>query len=190
MGQYYKIAIMHPRTKEIKSAISPRGAKLTEFGYINNRYVRSLYGALIYKPMRVVVSGDYAKEVADKVICRNNPDLPKGDGNMYDLLKYKEYPEPNKIKIGKGMVVINLSKREFFRYSKKTMLPCSWDNSYQLDPLVLLCADGNGHNGGDYYGNLPDVDMVGRWKFDKIQILFKECKVPDGFKEIEPHFQE
>ena len=61
----------------------------------------------------------------------------------------------------------------------------SGQRGWQIHPLPLLTAEGNGRGGGDYHGT--NMEMVGAWARCRLGLV-KE--VPEGFTEITPNFIE
>ena len=78
--------------------------------------------------------------------------------------------------------IINETKKEFVDM---------WDiislDTWQIHPLPLLTADGNGRGGGDYYGT--DLAYVGQWAGDVIRIA-DNLPVESTYKRIRPIFVE
>jgi hypothetical protein len=56
---------------------------------------------------------------------------------------------------------------------------------YRIDPMPLLCAEGNGRGGGDYHGSA--MKLIGSWARDLISV---ESEIPNGYTELVPSFRE
>ena len=185
MGQYYK-AIVKERNKKTWMSFDAwtfnNGAKLMEHSYVKNPMVLYIKNMLLDYPMRVVWGGDYADNENGKdsnlyclakeqqVLTRN------GMESLYEILKEKE---ANSV----FRYLVNDSKKLFVDYSK--IEPDEY--GYRIDPLPLLCAEGNGQGGGDYFGT--NMELVGTWARDFIWVT-KDNPAEYGYKEIVPDFKE
>lgn len=169
MGQYYKAI-----NRETMEWVSPydynNGAKLMEHSYIGNSYVEAVEFLLIegnrwhLKP--IVWAGDYA-------------DKERGKGeNLYTLAKKPSLQMLIEAVPEDYHFLINADAKE---YVDKRKCP-TFNDDWQIHPLPLLTADGNGRGGGDYHESSV---YVGRWSGQRIALV-KE--IPDEYKEIEPNF--
>ena len=195
MGQYYFPAIIEnfePEMDkpEIKAWLSSHnygnGLKLMEHSYLGNKFMNAVERLLLpdgyWHGLHLVWAGDY-----------EDYKFNNRTANTFNLCNSNE---ANKITpISKPIsklyrYIINYSKKEFV---DKKKVPVSDTTTYkdektgrekkeiwQLHPLSLLTAAGNGKGGGDFWGE-DKQGLVGRWAYDKIGIV---TKVPEGFTEI------
>jgi hypothetical protein len=151
-----------------------------EHSYVKNPMVLYIKDMIFCTPMRIVWGGDYA-------------DNEKGKGsNLYCLAKEQQILTINGIenivetlkkKEPKFRYLVNDSKKLFVDYSK--IIPDEY--GYSIDPLPLLCAEGNGQGGGDYWGT--NMELVGSWARDFIYTATSN-PAEYGYKEIVPAFKE
>ena len=59
------------------------------------------------------------------------------------------------------------------------------NDKWELCPLLILLAIGNGQGGGDYHGT--NMDKVGTWAFHKIKVYYEE---PHWMEKLENIFEE
>lgn len=183
MGQYYKPCFIglagEGQTREVLKWAHPddydNGLKLMEHSYAGNNFVALICAELFYtdKPQRLVWAGDYAdKEPDSRTLysqCEYSPKITR--------------PAPD-------------YKRSLFRYlvnhDKKAFVHLNHQPKgafgLQLSPLPLLTAEGNGQGGGDYEGT--DMEFVGSWAGDLIQVVLNKTRIPKEYKEIIPVFKE
>lgn len=203
MGQYYRFGIFKSNINskndikgkgDVLSSFSSydynEGAKLMEHSYVGNKYVnkaeRLLAGEFYGCPFAWV--GDYSDKIrgdggdfisvysmlADVGAQRNSKGeiLSVWDKDyvpVYDL----SYP------IIKYKYVLDINRKEAVE------IPEDSEDKYVIHPLPLLCADGNGNGGGDYYGtNMP---YVGKWAYDKIGV---GNDIPEGYTLLDVTFNE
>ncbi len=190
MGQYYKGVILDKNYKKVDSPVLFAvtswqfcgGAKLTEHSYVGNTYV-NIYARLLaekFYDSRVVWAGAYADEtlkgktmysaVTDD-ICKLS--LNEIDGLTKSTRRAGDYYE---VEGGfpKYKYIINFTKRQYVE------IPDESDKDWVLHPLPLLCCDGNGRGGGDYFSSV-NKDLVGKWAYDRIGI---GNEIPEGFKPL------
>jgi hypothetical protein len=154
------------------------GAKLMEHSYIGNNFVEAVEFLLIndgednsrWSGNRIVWAGDYADAEPNK--GNNLYMLANGDG-----LKMLIEASPSNYNY-----LINWDKKQYVDKSKCPKF--GENNDWQIHPLPLLTADGNGRGGGDYHG---ENEYVGTWARDRISLT---QDVPEGFTEIIPNFIE
>lgn len=179
MGQYY-VAVNADNMEHVEPHKYDNGAKLMEHSYIGNNFVEAVEFLLIndedikgrWTGQRIVWAGDYANPEENDNANRNLYQLVEGDG-----LQMLIEATPNNYSY-----LVNLDKKE---YVDKTKCPkYGEDNDWQIHPLPILTADGNGRGGGDYHG---DNNYVGTWSRNRIALMKKP---PLGFKEITPNFIE
>lgn len=79
--------------------------------------------------------------------------------------------------MGQYYLVVNVDKREFLHPHKLgdglKLMEFGGQGDGTMLALALLLADGCGRGGGDYHakkGTKPDLDLIGRWKGDRIVI--------------------
>jgi hypothetical protein len=193
MGQYYRGVILTPNKENVIVSVCPythnNGAKLMEHSYIGNWYVQCYEQMLsnLYFGNVFVWVGDYADnsvlyDNARKYIesyaqiratdCKwalgDNIDV------YYEKFDYIENPNFN--------YIVNLDKKQYVK------IPQYNKDEWQIHPLPLLCADGNGRGGGDYDGS--DMDKVGIWAYDRIGVLDKLTDEYNDFTELLVNFVE
>lgn len=172
MGQYY-IAVMisqdssgRPIYEYVETC---GGAKLTEHCYIKRdgtpaTWILKVVEGLLrpgseWYQKSIVWAGDYAdheKDVEDN----------ESKYNLYYMPDKKYVIDSEPIKCNALRYVVNHTKKE---YVDKTKVPEAKGNGFIYHPLPLLCAEGNGRGGGDYYGPDPN-GLVGRWARDLISM--------------------
>ena len=187
MGQYFHGVILnshkknYPNKEKVKAWLSPydygNGAKLMEHSYIGNDYV-SAFEALInkengeYAGYPIIWAGDYADEEPNT--------FKKEKVNVYSLCD-----EANKVMVTQPKhyrYVINEDKNVFIDTDKIK----KDEYGYRIHPLPLLCADGNGRGGGDFWGK--NQRRVGSWKRDAVVV--SDNRPGDTYKEISINFVE
>ncbi len=160
--------------------------KLMEHGWLGNRYCRCIEKQIYKNPMRVAWVGDYAEDSDFEEIKENygfdyTPSVEDIWGENVET--------PIQIYEGRFTVnkkfLVNHSFKEYIDIAE--YIKRSTDNEgWQVNPLVVLTAIGNGRGGGDYYG--PDgIEDVGIWAWS---VLSFENKAPEGFSEYSPTFME
>lgn len=173
MGQYY-IPVNIDNLEYLESWDFGNGAKLMEHSYIGNDFVNAVELLLVeggrWDGNRLVWAGDYADP------------FESAEGNYY-FMAHRESNGHNQLKAD-GLIhacpdnyryICNLDTKE---YVDKQSISANTDG-WQIHPLPLLTADGNGRGGGDYHGT--DMRYIGSWSGNKISI---RTEVPEGFKQI------
>lgn len=177
MGQYYYPIILKTRNTIAawaKAHEMGSGNKLTEHSYVSNQFVGMILRNLYKKPQRLVWAGDYA-------------DGEKGKNqNLYHLCNLHQ---DRKLKPTVGFskslrYALNHSMKQFVKLNGCPVMA----NGYKLNPLPILCAEGNGRGGGDYEGN--NEGLVGYWARDVIETIKIKKDIPAGYKELNPEFIE
>lgn len=175
MGQYFRAVIGHKEDDKfvIDSYLASydyndNGAKLMEHSYIGNSFVSAVENLLSNSTGKCLVwAGDYAKEEADT------------GKTLYMMCVDDNYP---RIKGIHGMMfdfAINHTKKQYVNLSTLRKY------GSRIHPVPLLCAEGNGNGGGDYYGS--NKGYVGLWARDEISFV---NELPEGYTEIKPNFRE
>ena len=144
------------------------GQKIMEHSYIGNLFVQGVLSETENNPARIKWVGDYSKDykkISNKSISGFN------NQNILD-------PDDSSTK---GGYIVNHDKKVYIDLNEycDTLLNKYKVDEFQIHPLPLLCAVGNGEGGGDYYG--INSIYVGLWSEDIIQWF------PDGteIKKIE-----
>ena len=197
MGQYYKAIVLkknwkranNPTMAYIESWDYDNGSKLMEHSYIGNRMCKAVEHMLskdFYK-CRFVWCGDYADSIKSRIAFENGEDYTdnENDKNAYifaddvktERMKYDE--SDDKYLDTYHKYIINFSKKLYVE------LPHYVQGAFKVHPLPILCSDGNGRGGGDYYGT--NMDIVGVWAYDVIGV---DDEIPKGFKELKVIFEE
>ena len=192
MGQYYRPVILNDDKETINGWASSykyeSGAKLMEHSWMENLLVATIEIALLNNPKPLVWAGDYA-----------NGELDTGGKEIIDTIKGNEYPvtlysmcddvtELPVVEVKASMrrrYIVNHDTKEFVDKSKMPFDNDGW----QIHPLPLLTADGNGRGGGDYRKGHADFDKVGIWKRNRISIETNKNAFK-GYKEISVQFNE
>ena len=174
MGQYYK-PTLKPKGGRVWKCFNPwdfnNGVKLMEHSYIGNAVTNYVKNLILRTPMRLVWAGDYADDEKGK------------DTNLYFLFKAKE-PKDKSVpqeSIESMRYLVNHKKKLYVDYSKVE----KGEHGYRIDPMPLLCAEGNGRGGGDYQGYA--MSLIGSWARDLISV---ESEIPNGYTELVPSFRE
>ena len=196
MGQYYRGAIIKSynngkvRVRKAFCCYShDNGAKLMEHSYVGNHYVKEYEKALAnkYYGSQFVWVGDYADRddihnLACEYIEKNALRRAKKKGFEYnpngrwgkEFIKYVKGQEPITASEKDFDEVTKYNKFETYKYiinfTKKmyVVIPEKKEYGLTIHPLPLLCCDGNGRGGGDYYGT--NMVFVGFWAYDEIGI--------------------
>ena len=174
MGQYYK-PTLKPKCGRVWKCFNPwdfnNGVKLMEHSYIGNAVTNYVKNLILRTPMRLVWAGDYADDEKGK------------DKNLYFLFEAKE-PKDKSVpqeSIESMRYLVNHKKKLYVDYSKVE----KDEYGYRIDPMPLLCAEGNGRGGGDYQGSA--MNLIGSWARDLISV---ESEIPNGYTELVPSFRE
>jgi hypothetical protein len=141
------------------------GIKLMEHSYFGTNITNAISKFLYKNPSRLWWVGDYVgKEEAEEheipVVSNVNYGY-KSDDATEDFI---------------GFYILNHSKKVGFKLEK------SIDNEWNIYPIALLTAVGNGRGGGDYFSG-SNMELVGSWAGD---ILSVDEKIPTNYKEIKP----
>lgn len=162
MGQYYYPVIVdcNDNAKTIYAHDFENGLKLTEHSYIGNNFMAAVMNELLFNPHQVWWAGDYS----------DGEDYPDGVYEKYirysDKFELIKPNEENQKWRYDNCCLVNIDKKQYVK------LPKNEEDKWQVNPLSLLTAVGNGRGGGDYRGN--DVWMVGYWAGDRIKITFEK----------------
>lgn len=189
MGQYYRGAILRKDYKESEEnpvifALCPyevgnNGAKLLEHSYIGNHYVGAYMRQLSdtdgqYFNHPFVWAGDYADDIKKDVSVYHKATEIEDD--------FKKYINENIDEFGKEYkYIVNFTKNEY------VVVPSINLKVWEMHPLPLLTAFGNGRGGGDYYEK-EGLDNIGRWAFDNIGVTNNE-KWSEGKTELTINFK-
>lgn len=194
MGQYYKPIVLKQNWKNeeqpIAGTLSPydydNGAKLMEHSYVGNNFVKAAMRMIEHigqgKAVPFVWCGDYA----DPIYTPNHPARKDDKGNtvggidLYscacdwigddkDSKEYEDLKESlNNVRLCRKSYIINETKKQFVR------IPKFDKDKWNIHPLPILCADGNGRGGGDYgYYKSKNTKLVGTWAHDMIRLGMK-----------------
>lgn len=188
MGQYYRPTILGNNGKIKATTIGwdwgCMGAKLMETSWVHNPMVNAVEQLLAgkFKGSRVVWAGDYADERENG---RTTYDMASDDNatKVTDLVEVREVKYNN----------IPYKETDFVQYKwvlnrdKKIAveIPKYDSEEWNVHPLPILTADGNGRGGGDYGGTA--MEYVGAWAYDHISVA---NRLPKGYKKIDIRFAE
>ena len=170
MGQYYKAILLDKEKQNVIGWVSSwqydSGSKLMEHSWMKNNFVCAFENMIYKNPMPVTWCGDYADAVDGS---------EEGD-NFYSLCEDKTNLTPT-TELGehKSRYIINHDTKE---YVDKTTVPTDKDG-WQIHPLPLLTAEGNGRGGGDFRGG---SGLVGLWSRNIISV---SEELPEGYTELE-----
>lgn len=199
------------------------GLKLMEHSYLRNNFVAAVMTYLNkVGGGRLVWAGDYADEEPDTFKITKEQALPIWQAKVNEgiitcsfdeFYKSKDeslYDENNEnasnlYHLCKGRPQITIAsediKEQNFRFivneDKKEIVDL-WDvvsfDGWEVHPLPLLTAEGNGRGGGDYDGT--SMSLVGSWARDNIKVLSEVDYTTinnfkaRGYKVINPLFAE
>lgn len=173
MGQYY-IPVLVNEKGEMKTFYShnyDNGLKLMEHSWIGNKFVAAVMHELVNDPHRVWWLGDYAeiedfKNKEHRLLAEDCKKAWTGKYNILptDISQEWEFDEA---------YVINLDKKCYIKLPKVK-------DEWQICPLPLLTAVGNGKGGGDYRSNKGRKN-VGTWAGDEIVVFYD---LPDKYKDF------
>ena len=180
MGQYFKAIILNEDYKEHPEIVAfcesfeySNGAKLMEHSYMGNTFVAAALAMISeYNGSRFVWCGDYA----ETILGESEDNACNICDDCEEKAKCYDYNELNLDYVGK--IIVNHDKKEYI------VLPKDKVKELVICPLPLLCADGNGLGGGDYFG--INMKYVGRWAYDHIEIVESE---PDGYIKLNMKFR-
>lgn len=151
MGQYYYAVILDSTGKIVvwmDASMYGNGLKLSEHSYVGNNFVSTFEFSLTpsgaYYKSRVVWAGDYA----DKE--------PEQDKNLHEQCDEYKLIRPDVKSTLKYRFVVNHTKKQYADKSK-----------WEMHPLPLLTAEGNGRGGGDIR---EAPSCVGSWARDVISV--------------------
>ena len=170
MGQYYTPVLLTAdnKIKNFETHHYENGAKLMEHSYIGNNLVAAVLDQLVSAPHQVLWLGDYA-EMEDLSFKYEDisSDWMK---EMYSSISNIQPDHENQKWRYNNAYVINYDKNCYLRLEEND------PERYQVCPLCLLTAVGNGRGGGDYFGT--HKNLVGIWAGDRISVEFEfpeEC---------------
>ena len=184
------------------------GAKLMEHSYVGNWYVKAYEQALGGKfyGYPFVWVGDYADEMyntdvytkADEFIDDETKRNAKKEGYYLNGFVFEKLYKDGDIDtaheddfVEKVITKDNADKVDTYKYiinfDKKVAveIPEYNEDTWDIHPLPLLCASGNGRGGGDYSG--INEEMVGAWAYDRIGL---DNELPQGIKLEKIEFRE
>lgn len=177
MGQYYK-----PISLESKEYLYTHdygcGLKLMEHSYIGNEVMNTVESLLIpggawYKTP-IVWAGDYADAEPGYGEGKDGP-------NLYSLAgRDKKIQPPSERVDEKYRYLTNHTKRLVIDLI--TIKPD--EEGWQIHPLSLFTAEGNGRGGGDFHGK---DNRIGTWARD---ILSLEDHICEGYQFQDGQFKE
>lgn len=171
MGQYYLPALKCKGEKKWRTYCAHDfdcGLKLMEHSYVNNPLTQYIKQLLFQTPTRLVWAGDYAEPEKGK------------DENLYELGSEQKIV-PLDVVLPEKYYLVNHDTHEYVDYAK--IKKDSY--GYRIDPMPLLCSEGNGQGGGDYWGK--SMSLVGIWARNFVSI---ENSIPDDYTELVPGFEE
>jgi len=188
MGQYYIALILGEKgTKEfIRFAISSFayacGSKLAEHSYIGNPFVEAVEYLIspngIFYKSRLVWAGDYADKEPDS--NENLHEISSNDENTekFNRIHLHIPSETDRNTFQSFPYFVNHTKQLYLKKPNKKQ------DTYVINPLPILTAEGNGRGSGDYEGS--HMDLVGTWARD---ILSMESEPPTNYTELVCNFE-
>lgn len=165
MGQYYKPALINKNgdLKTFNAHDYDNGIKLMEHSYIGNNFVAAILHELVGNPCHVWWLGDYAKI---KDFKNNERRLFANERKKIWGKKHDVSPQDtDQTWKYDNAYLINLDKHCYIQLEKCV------DDAWQICPLPLLTAVGNGKGGGDYHGDIGKEE-VGTWAGDEIMVSY------------------
>ncbi len=197
MGQYYHAVVgkKDAKSKDDIKVFSPFNVvdengedagscyKLLEHGWVGNFYCLCIEKQLYKNPQRVAWVGDYVEEDdLPPVMAAAKADYVPAPEEVWG----KDVKTPKQVYDGfttGGKFLVNHTTKQYIdmdAYIER----CSDADGWQVNPLVVLTAIGNGRGGGDYVGEAGEED-VGTWAWHIISI---EDEAPSGYEAFEPTF--
>ena len=173
MGQYYKCVNL---TK--KEVIEPHdynnGLKLMEFSWEGNEVVKVLEYMLAtdWKGDEVYVCGDYADEDYYNL----------SDNFKHIIIDSEEIPEYK--------YIVNHNQKTYINLNNLPITNMYETETWEVSPLTLLLALGNGRGGGDFYEQSSGYEYVGSWCKDTEKIEVQNKMPPKNYTEFRPDFIE
>jgi hypothetical protein len=169
------------------------GLKLMEHSWVGNKFVDAIVRDLVSRPRRLVWAGDYADPEPGVLV---NGDLATLYHYVYEtvhLAPYQIKPADHD-RVYPARYLVNHDLKVFVDMKN---LPEDREG-WQIHPLPLLTAEGNGRGGGDFggHGGRHSKDAVGSWARHEISVLpasswkrFESLKRM-GYAEVVPEFME
>lgn len=193
MGQYYA-PVSLDKKQWIYSHTYQNGLKIMEHSYVGNDFVGAVERLLIpggdwYKT-RIIWAGDYADEEVSgefyKLDESGKPRTINSLAHQWDEVAPKPLTWAEREKYP---YLLNHSKKQYVNMQNldgkdNTLEAFDQEDTYLIDPLPLLTAEGNGRGGGDFHG---EDSRIGTWARDTISL---EEKVPEGYEQINGLFIE
>lgn len=164
MGQYY-LAVNLSKKEYLEPHDYDNGAKLMEHSYLGNDFVGAVLKLMKkeWKEDRVVWMGDYFEK--DEI-----PEIPVDWGIIIE--KYKKI-SPKKADVKTGFLN-NHDQKLSIDLSKVKAYEDKEDIGWELNPLPLLTALGNGRGGGDFNNEEHYLfELIGTWAGDKLSYSSK-----------------
>lgn len=147
-----------------------------EHSYIGNHFVQAVEYLICPQGMfyrsRLVWAGDYVDNEADQ--DKNLDTIASDDVNE------RKASHPSNYDMSSYRYIVNHTKNQYVDKNHNLK-----HRGYNIHPLPLLTAEGNGHGGGDYRGN--NDNLVGTWARNVISVE-QEC--PVGYSELVCEFSE
>ena len=195
MGQYYNIAFSDAdgqhttiTDRQVEGADDYVFAKLMEFCWWGTPTSLSLLTILSRQPSRILVLGDYAEhwELPTSYNCPNYAEMWNRDDD------YSKLPAPDENLDIIGKYFVNHTKKVYFgvdEYIASSSKKYYWSKEPMvINPIILLCAIGNGEGGGDYdYHDPVNKELVGTWAWDELQIM---DEIPPTYQHVDVKFYE
>ena len=194
MGQYYTTLVKakagnSPMLKiDNESFDSWIGLKLTEHSWLGCVWADLLAYVLEKDVCRVAEVGDYADEYPLYYIAHGNQfSLENVDMDDYIKESDNDFADEEWTPFDyKDKYLVNHDKELYVDFNEYIELSRD-SHGDVLSPINLLCAKGNGRGGGDYYEDFPNVDLVGEWAWDLLEIT-KEA--PEEYAKFNIYFKE
>ena len=159
--------------------------KLMGHCWWENEFMLSITSKLWRNKMQIAWVGDYASSCCDE--GADDDISPKTLCEM----SYNIFDE-SRIEAGymtlKDKLLVNHTKKIYIdgnEYFSQNRQP---DHEWVcIHPLPLLTAVGNGQGGGDYSGT--DIEHVGSWRWNMVEVIDNSEKLPSDYKKVEYHFK-
>ena len=196
MGQYYVAVILGPAGEKrefircwVDSWHYGNGSKLMEHSYSGGKFVGAVEWLLSplgpFWKSRLVWAGDYADEEASVSVEAGG--VYNEQQNLYHMALSDAGPEAGKrqtppaVDMSEYRYVVNHTQKV---YVDKNTTDAD-DSGYNIHPLPLLTAEGNGRGGGDFRGT--GEQDVGSWARDVISM---EREPPADYEFVSYEFRE
>lgn len=194
MGQYYKAILSRRPLNPVSFMVdnlpltvfephsSNQGAKLMEHSWLKNPFVHLVERKLV-EPHHIMWAGDYADPEEEFETYEINGEVYRK--NWYSQTKniitesHKTFKHIENFQ-GRYLYILNHTKKLYTTRNLPNI------DGWIVHVLPLVTAEGNGRGGGDYRNSI-DLELVGCWARDLLQI---SDEIPNDYNLVTFQFQE